>query len=187
MQQPGDCRRMELPPAVRASAGQLGVCCSGEEDVDEVSVTDEAPGSCEEIGDEGTPAVGVPGVSAARRLSRLLSQDSVCSSDEEFLFVTLTCADCGDLFPTRKELLLHRQAAHADKRPHQCPSCMATFRHGTTLAQHRSTHTQDQPHACQGCGQRFTRRSHVLAHSRALHPQEHQPKERQPKVRPEHR
>lgn len=101
----------------------------------------------------------------------LLRQDSAGSttSDEEYMYVSMACGDCGDLFPTCKELLLHRLAMHADRRPHQCPACMAAFWQPELLRQHKRTHTQDTPHACAQCNERFTLRSHVIAHARAVH------------------
>ncbi|KAE8746770.1 hypothetical protein FOCC_FOCC006518 [Frankliniella occidentalis] len=104
--------------------------------------------------------------------SPLSRQDS--SSDEEFLYLVLTCCDCKDLFPTSYQLLLHRLDAHSDRRAYQCPACMATFKRPDLLAEHRATHTESQPHACEHCGARFTlkfkQRSNLNSHTRRSHP-----------------
>ncbi|KAK3916737.1 Zinc finger protein 316 [Frankliniella fusca] len=115
----------------------------------------------------------------ASRVPVLARTDS--SSDEDFSYSALTCCDCLDLFPTRLQLLLHRQDAHPERPPHQCPACLATFRTADLLAEHRRTHTADQPHACPHCSARFSLKAHVRAHGRVMHPLQHLPKHRKVK------
>ena len=77
------------------------------------------------------------------------------------------CADCGLKYPSRKELMLHREKAHPVK--YECPTCPTkTFKRRRDWQRHSDTHRPEKRLACTMCPY-SAYRPHRLRHHIQLH------------------
>ncbi|XP_040177605.1 zinc finger protein 3-like [Rana temporaria] len=106
---------------------------------------------------------------------------------------TYVCSDCGQSFPERIELVIHRkchkvekpyacpecgkcysqrallnrhQKAHSGVKPYSCPVCGKAFSQSQYLVLHQRSHTGEKPYACLECGKCFFRSDHLIRHKR---------------------
>ena len=76
------------------------------------------------------------------------------------------CADCGVKYPSRKELMLHREKAHPVE--YKCPTCAKTFKRRRDWQRHLDTHRPEKRLACTMCPY-SAYRPHRLRHHIQLH------------------
>ncbi|XP_029289025.1 zinc finger protein 2-like isoform X2 [Cottoperca gobio] len=74
-----------------------------------------------------------------------------------------SCQQCGCLFSTSRELVVH-QHSHAGERIYHCHLCKKPFVHPHQLKTHQRVHTGEKPFSCSQCGKRFSQSSHIKRH-----------------------
>ncbi|KAI3352427.1 hypothetical protein L3Q82_005194 [Scortum barcoo] len=95
-----------------------------------------------------------------------LSNTSSDSRSRSFLSSTsraLSCQQCGRLFSTSRDLVVH-QRSHAGERIYHCHLCKKPFIHAHQLKTHQRVHTGEKPFSCAQCGKRFSQSSHIKRH-----------------------
>lgn len=61
------------------------------------------------------------------------------------------CRECGHLFMSKSDLIMHCQQAHSDQRPFQCRECGQGFKEKWALTRHHTRHTDERPFECWLC------------------------------------
>ena len=82
---------------------------------------------------------------------------------------TFKCTLCPAVYKEKKNLILHKRAAHSGERPFQCTYCDQSFIGKRHLMRHMAHHTGVKKHMCEICGKRFVEKSDVAKHMRLSH------------------
>ncbi|XP_054276493.1 zinc finger protein OZF-like [Macrosteles quadrilineatus] len=81
-----------------------------------------------------------------------------------------TCAECGNVYPTKSQLTSHMNV-HFGDRVFGCNVCHKRFRTRSNLSNHKMIHSGRKPHCCTVCGKDFLRKPSLDDHMR-IHTQE---------------
>ena len=89
------------------------------------------------------------------------------TSHEEICPYSCSVPDCDSRFDTEKKLAIHARRKHGKK--HICNFCTKVFISGSQLRKHVLIHTGDKPFNCKICDKSFTQKSHVTFHTNTVH------------------
>ncbi|XP_064620563.1 zinc finger protein 112-like [Lineus longissimus] len=78
------------------------------------------------------------------------------------------CEVCGEEYCSLEYLAEHLNK-HGNVLPHVCPHCSYRTSYRANFQKHCLIHTQVKRHKCDTCNKRFTQKSHLDAHIKAIH------------------
>ncbi|XP_053322563.1 zinc finger protein 135-like [Spea bombifrons] len=81
------------------------------------------------------------------------------------------CADCGEVFTSREQVLMHMRRHTGERAPpgetfYICPQCKKSFLHKEQLRGHRRVHMVERPFVCTECGKGFKDAGQLRRHLR---------------------